>query len=172
MALLFGALALTWTGLTLVTLVYLWGAYALVDGVLALVAGFQMKDGGKPMWPLLLVGIAGIAAGILTFLYPGVTALVLLLIIAGWAIAAGLLQIVAAIRFRKEIDNEWWLLLAGVVSVLFGVAMIARPGAGALALVRIIGLFAAVYGILLLSLAWRLRRLTKRVGPGIQAARA
>src|SRR5262249_9895057 len=118
-AILFGALTFVWPRITLLTLVLLYGSYALADGVLALAAGVlgvaEAVMGGAPAarWWLALVGLLGIAVGILTFAWPGITALVLLLFIAGWAIATGVLQIVGAIRLRKEIDNEWLLIASG-----------------------------------------------------------
>lgn len=114
-------------------------------------AGVRIRDNGKPLWALIVVGLLGIAAGIVTFLWPGLTALVLLYIIAIWALVAGVFQIIAAVRFRKEIRNEWLLGLSGVVSVLFGGMLIMQPGAGALALVWVIGIYAVFFfGILLL----------------------
>ena len=101
-AIVFGLLAWAWPGVTLVTLVLFWGAYALIDGVSALVGGWKTKDGGKPMWTVVLVGIVGILAGIFTFLQPGVTAIALLILIAVWAIVQGVLEISAAIRLRKR----------------------------------------------------------------------
>jgi uncharacterized membrane protein HdeD (DUF308 family) len=159
-SIVFGVLAYIWPGLTLVVLVAFWGAYALVDGVFALVAGIRMRDsgGGKPMWAMILVGILGIAAGIVTFLWPGVIALALLTFIAAWAIVMGVFQVIAAIRLRKEIENEWWLGLSGVLAVVFGVLLLANPGAGALALIWVIAAFELVFGILLVMLAFRLKR--------------
>jgi uncharacterized membrane protein HdeD (DUF308 family) len=157
-AMIFGALAWAWPGVTLITLVLFWGTYALVDGVCALWGGWQSKDGGKPMWQVVLIGALGIAAGIFTFLAPGVTAFALLIIIAVWAIMNGVFEIAAAIRLRKEIANEWWMILSGVVSIAFGALMIASPGAGALAVLWLIGAFAIVYGVVLVILAFKLRR--------------
>lgn len=156
LAIVFGILAFAWPGITLVTLVLFYGAYALVDGIFAIAAAIM---GGAPgsRWWLALVGLFGIAAGILTFAWPGLTALVLLFFIAGWAIAMGVFEIVGAIRLRKEIDNEWWLILGGIVSVLFGIVLLARPGAGALALIWVIGSFAILFGILNIAFALRLR---------------
>ena len=111
------------------TLVLFWGAFTLVDGVLAL-AHAIMGDNKGSRWWLALIGVLGIVVGLLTFMMPGVTALVLLFFIAGWAIALGVFQIVGAIRLRKEIDNEWWLVLGGVLSVLFGVDPADRAGRG------------------------------------------
>ena len=157
-AIAFGILALAWPGVTLVTLVLFWGAWALIDGVTALVAGWNAKDSGKPMWQIMLVGLVGIAAGVLTFLMPGVTAIALLVMIAVWAIVSGVLQIVAAIRLRKEIANEWMLILSGALSVVFGALMIYNPSAGALAVLWLIAWFAIVFGALLVILAFRLKK--------------
>jgi uncharacterized membrane protein HdeD (DUF308 family) len=157
-AILFGIVALAWPQVTLVSLVLLWGAWALIDGVTALVAGWNAKDAGKPMWQIVLVGVVGIAAGVLTFVMPGVTAIALLVMIAVWAIVSGVFQIVAAIRLRKEIANEWMLILSGALSVVFGALMIVSPGAGALAVLWLIGSFAIAFGVLLVILAFRLRK--------------
>ena len=156
-AIVFGLLAFAWPGLTLLTLILFYGAFALVDGVLAIVAAIT---GGAPAprWWLAIVGLLGIAAGLLTFLMPGLTAVVLLLFIAGWAIATGVFQIIGAIKLRKEIDNEWLLILGGIISVLFGVSMMVAPGAGALALVWVIGAYSVVIGAIFVALAFRLRK--------------
>lgn len=156
-ALVFGVLALVMPGITLAILVMFWGAYALIDGVVALIAGFRIRDTGKPLWALIVVGVLGIAAGVVTFLWPGLTALTLIFIIGLWAIAIGVFQIVTAVRLRKHIRGEWLYVLSGVVSVLFGIAVVARPGAGAIALVWLIGSFAIVFGVLLIAMAFRLR---------------
>jgi len=151
----FGILAFMWPGLTLATLVLLYGAFALVDGVAAVIAAIR---GGvpAPRWWLALVGLCGIIVGVLTFAWPGITALVLLIFIAAWAIVMGLFEIVGAIRLRKEIDNEWMLILGGAVSVLFGILLLVQPGAGALALVWIIAFYAILFGILNIAFAFRL----------------
>jgi uncharacterized membrane protein HdeD (DUF308 family) len=157
-AIVFGVLALIWPAITLVTLVLLYGAFAFADGILALIAGITGKTGRNSRWWLILFGILGIAAGILTVIWPGITALMLLFFIAFWAIAGGIFQIVGAIRLRKEIDNEWWLVLGGALSVLFGLALLILPGPGALALVWLIGSFAVAYGITLVIFAFRMRQ--------------
>jgi uncharacterized membrane protein HdeD (DUF308 family) len=158
-AIIFGVLAFAWPGLTLLTLILFYGAFALVDGVLAIIAAIT---GGAPAprWWLAIVGLLGIAAGLLTFLMPGLSALVLLFFIAGWAIATGVLQIIGAIQLRKEIDNEWLLILGGVISVLFGIGMMLAPGAGALALVWVIGTYAVILGVVFVALALRLKKHT------------
>jgi uncharacterized membrane protein HdeD (DUF308 family) len=135
------------------------GAYALVDGIAALWSCWHARSRGKAMWQIILIGVLGVAAGLFTFISPGLTALALLLLIAVWAIANGVFQIAAAIRLRKEIDNEWLMILSGVLSVVFGGLMIASPGAGALAVLWIIGAFAVAYGVLLVLLAFKLRKM-------------
>jgi len=159
-AILFGGLTILWPGLSLFTLVILWGVYALFDGGLAIGAAI-MGDTPAPRWWLALVGVLGIVAGAVTLLYPGITGLVLLFFIAGWAIAAGAFEIVGAIRLRKEIDNEWLLIASGVLSVLFGLVILAYPGAGALGLAFVIGWFAMLYGALLVGFGIRLRKLAE-----------
>lgn len=157
LALIFGVLTFVWPGITLAVLVALYGAFALVDGVLAIVAAIR---GGAPAprWWLALVGVFGIAAGVLTVLWPQITAVVLLMFIAAWAIAMGVMQIVGAIKLRNEIEGEWLLIASGVLSVLFGVMLVAWPGAGALAMVLVIGAFAIMFGILMIGFSLRLRK--------------
>jgi uncharacterized membrane protein HdeD (DUF308 family) len=165
-AVLFGIFAFIWPGITLAVLVLVWGAYAIADGVMALIAAYTMHEEGKPMGSLIVVGILGIAAGIVTFFWPGMTALVLLLFIASWAVLMGIFEIAAAIRLRKHIENEWLLALSGVVSIAFGVLMFLQPGAGALAVVWLIGSFAIFFGILLIALSFRLKGLATRLATG------
>jgi uncharacterized membrane protein HdeD (DUF308 family) len=159
-AIVFGILAFIWPGVTLAVLVLFWGAYALIDGVLALVAAF--RTGQDHRWWLIVEGVFGIAAGIVTFFWPGLTALVLLYIIAFWALVTGVLEIIAAIRLRRVIENEWWMALGGVASVIFGIILLVAPGAGALALIWLIAAYAIVFGVLLLLLAFRLRGISQR----------
>jgi uncharacterized membrane protein HdeD (DUF308 family) len=153
----FGVLAFAWPGLTLLTLVLFYGAYALVDGATAIIAAITGKVPAARWW-LALVGLLGVAVGIFTFMLPGMTALILLYTMAGWAVAIGVLQIIGAIRLRKEIDNEWLLILSGVVSVLFGLAIVYNPGAGALGLVWVIATYAIIAGVLYIGLALRLKK--------------
>jgi uncharacterized membrane protein HdeD (DUF308 family) len=157
-AIAFGILAFVWPRMTLLALVFMFGIYALFDGILALTHAFSAPKGYPRFGSLIFNGLFSIAAGVLAFAWPGITALVLLLLIAAWAIATGICEIVEAIRLRKEIAHEWLLVLAGIISVLFGIAIVARPAAGALAVVWWIGGFAVVFGALVISLAFRLRR--------------
>lgn len=157
-ALIFGGLAIFWPGMTLLVLVILYGAFALADGGLAIGAAVMGQQAKAARWWLGLVGLSGIAIGILTFFWPGITALVLVFFIAAWAVIIGAMQIIGAIRLRKEIDNEWWLVLSGALSVLFGIAIAVMPEAGALALVWLIALYAILFGVLNIGFAFRLRQ--------------
>ena len=156
-AIVFGVLAFAWPGLTLVTLVLFYGAFALVDGVIALVAAFTGGAKPVPTWWLVVVGLLGIGAGIATFVMPGITAILLILFMGAWALVHGIFEIIGAIQLRKEIDNEWMLILSGVVSVLFGVIVLIAPGAGALGLIWAIAVYSIVFGISFVALAFRLR---------------
>jgi uncharacterized membrane protein HdeD (DUF308 family) len=156
-AILIGIFTFLMPGITLGVLVLLFGAYALVDGVLNLAAAWRAHAGQDHWWVLVFEGIAGIAAGILTFLWPAITTLVLVFLIAGWAIVTGVFEIAAAIRLRKVITGEWVLALLGIMSILFGVFIAAVPLAGALAIALWFGIYAFAFGILLVVLAFRLR---------------
>jgi uncharacterized membrane protein HdeD (DUF308 family) len=157
-AIVFGVLAWVQPGISLAAVVLLFGAYAMADGILASWTAIAGAKGHDHQWVLLIHGLLGIGIGILTFVAPGITALALLFYIAIWAIATGVLQIVTAIRLRKEIKNEWMLILAGLASVVFGAVIAAAPGAGALGLLWLIGFYALVFGVLLVILAFRTRR--------------
>jgi uncharacterized membrane protein HdeD (DUF308 family) len=154
---IFGVLAFIWPGITLTVLVLMFGAYALVDGVFAIIEGIRRRAEESNWWVLILEGIVGILAGVVAFVWPGITAFALLYLIAAWAIITGLFEIVAAIRLRKEIEGELLLGLTGLLSVLFGIALAVWPGAGALALVWMIAAYAIIFGVLMIILAFRLR---------------
>ena len=156
-AVLFGVLAFMWPGATLITLVWLFGAFALVNGILSLVLAAKTPKGYPKVGSLILGGLLGILAGLLAFVMPGITALGLLILIAAWAIVTGIMELVAAVRLRKIINNEWLLVLAGIASVVFGVILLFQPAAGALALIWLIGAWALLSGILLMILAFRMR---------------
>jgi uncharacterized membrane protein HdeD (DUF308 family) len=157
-AIVFGVLALVSPAIGLFALVIMWALYALADGVFNLMlAGHAGRAGTRWGW-YLFEAIVSIAAGVLTFVYPGITAMVLVFVIATWAILTGVIEIAAAIELRHVVRGEWMLALAGVLSVAFGVLLFAFPGAGALALVWLIGSYAIVFGLLLIGLGVRLRR--------------
>lgn len=156
-ALLFGIGALSYPDLTVFVLVIFFGAYVLVDGVTALVMGFGEKK--RPAYVLL--GLVSVAAGLFAITRPGATAQALLWLIGIWALVRGIGEIVAAIQIRKEVEAEWAIALSGVISVLFGLFVLARPGAGALAMVWLIAIYAFASGLLKLMLGFKLRRVKK-----------
>src|SRR5215208_2289863 len=159
-AILFGILAFAWPGITLFVLIIFFGAYMLVDGIFAIVAAVRAAGQEARWWLLLLEGILGVLAGIVAFIWPGLTALALLYLVAAWAIVTGIMEIVGAIRLRREIEGEWALILAGVLSVIFGVLLAVIPApAGLLSLTWLIGVYAIVFGVIMLILAFRLRGL-------------
>src|SRR5262249_10459238 len=154
MAVLFGLLTFFIPGITLGTLVLLFGVYALADGIFNVIAFFPVLS---HHWALLIEGLVGIVAGILTFAWPAITAIVLLYVIAFWAIFTGVFEVIAGIRLRKVITDEWLLLWVGVLSFLFGVLILFAPGVGALAIILWIGAYALIFGVFPLALAFRLR---------------
>ena len=162
LALLFGLGALSYPGLTVLVLIIFFGVYALIDGLTAVMMGI----GEKKWFVYLLLGLISVAAGVFAIARPGATALALLWLIGIWAVVKGVTEIAAAIQIRKEIEGEWAIALSGVLSILFGVFVLARPGAGALALVWLIAIYAFAHGILELMLGFKLRRLKK----GMEAA--
>jgi uncharacterized membrane protein HdeD (DUF308 family) len=157
----FGVLIFTQPGISLKALTLLFGAFAFADGITSLISAFGGRKQNENWWILLLVGLCGIGIGVLTFISPAMTAIVLLFYIAAWAIASGLLEIVAAIRLRREIEGEWWLALGGLLSVAFGIFLMARPGAGVLALLWMIGAFAIAFGVVLIGFSFRARSFLK-----------
>jgi uncharacterized membrane protein HdeD (DUF308 family) len=158
-AIAFGAAAFAWPGLILLMFTYLWGAYALDDGIFALWAVTTGRGGEMvPRWPLVLFGAASILAGLLTFFWPGLTPPILLMFIAAWALATGVLQIWLAIQVRKEIESEWMLALAGLLSIACGLYLITQPDMGAKAVVWSISWFSVLVGCTYVALAFRLRR--------------
>jgi uncharacterized membrane protein HdeD (DUF308 family) len=156
-AVLFGLAALFLPSLVLEVLILLLGAYALVDGVFALVAAFGSSGRGMRRPLLLVEGVLGILFGIVTLFWPGLTALALLYVVAFWAILGGIARIVMAVMLRREIENEWSIALSGVLSVILGIVLILLPGAGLLAYTWLIGLLALAVGIALIYYAFRLR---------------
>lgn len=156
-AILFGIVALVMPAITLVALVLLFGAFAIVDGAFAVLAGIRRRAEGTTDWWLVLMGIAGIVAGVLAVVWPGITALALLLLVGAWAVITGGLEIVVAYRLRRQIEGEWLLALDGALSIAFGLLVLFVPTAGALAVVWLIGAFAIASGVMLVALAFRLR---------------
>jgi uncharacterized membrane protein HdeD (DUF308 family) len=157
-AIAFGVIAFLWPGITLVALTYLFGIYAIVDGVVAIWAAFNAQGDAAPRWWLGLSGVVSIIAGIVAFAYTGITALVLLVFIAVWAIIIGVLQLYAASQLWKVVDNDWWLILSGLLSIAFGAVLIAWPGTGALAVIWTIAWFAVFFGCMFIGLAFELKK--------------
>jgi len=169
LSVVFGIVLFAWPGISLVSLVLLFGAYVLVDGVGNVAAAIGGRKEQENWWVLLIAGFAGVGMGVLTFLTPGVTALALLFYVAIWAIATGLLQVVAAIRLRKEIEGEFWMVLGGLASVVFGALLVARPGGGALAVLWIFGAYAVLFGATLIVLALKARGFVRRIEKAVAA---
>jgi len=161
---LFGIGAFVWPGATLAALVIVFGAYVFVDGIFAVVAGIGMRRQLSLWWLVLLEGVAGIILGLLTFRSPNTTALVLLTVIAAWSIVTGIFEIATALRIRAMIENEWLMILSGVISIVFGALLIAQPGAGEIAIVWLLGAYALLFGLLTLMLALRLRSMRDTIG--------
>jgi uncharacterized membrane protein HdeD (DUF308 family) len=156
-AVTFGVLSLLWPGLTLLVMALLWGAYVLVDGLLSLLHAFKLRGRGLSVALWALVGVLGVSAGVLAFIWPGLTAFVLLTLIAAWAIVVGALQLAAAWRLRRQIRGEWLLALSGALSLGFGALLVLQPQTGAVAVVVLVAGYAIAFGVLLMALGWRLR---------------
>ena len=158
-ALIFGILIALWPNIGLTALVLLFGSFAIVAGVFNVIAAVRRRRGERRWWALLLEGLVSVAVGAVTLIMPELTTLALAYVIAAWGILTGIFEIAAAIMLRRQIRGEWWLALAGVLSVAFGAVLAIWPGVGALALVLWIGAYAIVLGILLIALGFKLRRL-------------
>jgi uncharacterized membrane protein HdeD (DUF308 family) len=154
-----GVLAIIWPGLTVFALVILFGAYALVDGISSVFAAIARRNETDREWALVLEGILGIIAGIVTFVWPDITTLALLYIIAAWAILTGVVELYAAVRLRRVIAREWLLGLSGVLSILLGLALIVFPIGAIVTLGIMFGVYAIFFGAALIALALRLRSL-------------
>ena len=155
---LFGIGALVWPPAAVAALVLLFGAYALVDGIFNIVAAVHAPREGRRWGWLTFSGLIGIATGLITFFFPGITALALVVLIASWSVVTGVAEIVAAIRLRKQIRHEWLWILSGLLSVAFGVLLLVLPAAGAVALAVWIGAYMLVFGALLIGFGLRLRK--------------
>jgi uncharacterized membrane protein HdeD (DUF308 family) len=158
-AVLFGVVAIAWPEITVLALALLWGVYTLLDGVASVAMGLGR---GTDRMYLIVLGVLGIAAGVISLLWPEITVIVLLVVIAVWAIVAGAVQIAAAVRLRKVIRNEWFLAVSGTVVLVLGLLLIVQPAEGAVALLVAIAMFAIAWGIVLIVLGFRLRQLRDR----------
>jgi uncharacterized membrane protein HdeD (DUF308 family) len=160
-AILLGVIAIFMPGPTLAAIVIVFGIYAIIDGILAIVAavrGFRRKE---RWWPMLLEGLVGIAAGAIAIFWPGIGALALTYLVAAWALVTGAFEVAAAIRLRKVMTGEWLLLIAGLLSIVLAVLVALFPGTGALLLVWWLGAYAFAYGVISLVLALRVRTWTR-----------
>ena len=157
-AILFGFLVLAWPRLALATLILCFGMYALIDGVFSLFWAIRNWRHQEKCWFLALEGLAGICASVVALQAPALTAFLLLLLIAGWILATGLLRIVAAIRSRSEIAGEAWLMLSGLAAALFGFLVLVSPAAGAVTLLWLLAVYAFVLGAFLMRMSIKMRR--------------
>jgi uncharacterized membrane protein HdeD (DUF308 family) len=164
---LFGIVMLVLPGISLLSLTLALGAVMFADGILNVANAFSGRKLHDDWWVLLLVGLTGLGLGALTLYSPQLTALAIVFYVAIWAIATGLLQIVAAIRLRKQIEREIWLGLAGIASVVFGALLVARPAAGALTLLWLIAVYAIVFGVVLVLLAFKVRGSVRKIGAAL-----
>jgi uncharacterized membrane protein HdeD (DUF308 family) len=156
-AVAFGAAAFAWPGMTLVMLIWLFGANALVGGFFTIVSAMKHRQEYQEWWVLLLSGVVSLCAGLVAYIYPALTGLALLYVIAAWAVVTGALEIISAIRWHKLIEHTGLFLLSGIISVLFGLSAVAFPGAGALSIVWLIGAYAITFGVLLIGFGFRVR---------------
>jgi uncharacterized membrane protein HdeD (DUF308 family) len=157
LAILFGVLAFAWPAVTWLTLIVMFGVYAIVDGLVAIITGLSRTKDSPRWWAFLLEGLLGIGAGIAALILPELTTLILIYMIAIWAVITGILEIVAAVRLRDEIENEWVLGLSGFVSMVLGILLFLQPAAGGLAIIWTIAGYALIFGILLVILGFRLK---------------
>ena len=164
LAVIFGILIIVSPGIALTSLILVLGAYFLVDGIFAVAGALAHRDHYHPWWLTLVEGIIGIIAGIAAFVYPGLTALTLLYVLAVWAILTGIFEVVAAVQLRKVVQGEWLLAVSGVLSVLFGILLIVFPGTGILALLTVLAAYAIIFGVLLIVLGFRMRGMTTGMG--------
>jgi uncharacterized membrane protein HdeD (DUF308 family) len=166
-AILFGIIAIARPGAGLLALVAIWAIYAIVDGIFNLVAAMHGAHEGRRWGWLVFEGVISILAGVVTFAWPGMTALVLVMLIAVWAVITGIAEIAAAISLRHVIEREWLLGASGLLSILFGILLFIFPSAGALSLVFLIGIYAILFGVMLVALGFKLERLGRPRTPPI-----
>lgn len=158
LAVIFAFLCFTGPIATAWALTIFWGAFVLVQGVVSLTVGWRVHKSGMRWWPYLIFGLLGIVAAIAVLLWPQISMVVLVYVIAFWAVLGGVSEVVAAIRLRKVIDREWALVISGLVSVVFGILLLIQPFEGIVALVWLIGFFTLCAGIISFALAWNLRK--------------
>jgi len=165
LAVIIGIIAFFFPGITLVVLIAIFGSFVLLEGSLLLIAGIRSRKENERWWILIFQGLLSLGVAIITFVAPMATALALLYLMAAWAIASGVIEVVAAMRLRKEVKGEWILVLDGVITILFGLALILAPDVGLLVWIWMIGGFKLASGILLIILAFKLKRFrTRHIG--------
>jgi uncharacterized membrane protein HdeD (DUF308 family) len=167
LGIVFGLAAIIWPHIALTTFILIFGAYALLDGVVNLAGAWRRAQHHRPWGAHIFEGVIGVVIGLLAFIWPAMAAVTLVTLIAFWAIVTGILEIVAAVRLRKQITGEWLLALAGVASLLFGIAILAAPLLGALIIATWFGAYAILFGILTTALAFRLRSWTEPASPAL-----
>lgn len=162
-AVVFGVLAFVWPGITLAALIILFAVWALFDGVFALISSVGAAEAHEPWWPLVFMGLLGVAAGLVALRWPSITALALLFVVAYWSILRGILEIVAAVRMRHLVPGEWWVAVGGIASIVFGLLLVISPGTGLLAVIWLLGIYAIIFGIAQFMIGLRLRDLASRM---------
>jgi uncharacterized membrane protein HdeD (DUF308 family) len=172
LSILFGIIALAAPGIALLAFIYVFAAYAILDGITAIAVSFQQRGTLRTWWVLLLEGIVGVLFGILAFAWPGETALILLYLVALWALVTGIMEIGSAFVMPGSAGLRWGLGLAGVVSLLFGLVLIVHPGAGLLAVLWLVGIYAVVFGVLLIISAFRVRSLASALSQRMEELRS
>ena len=169
-AILFGLAAILWPILTLGILITMFGVYTLLDGIFTIVMGVWGRKDRSNSWLMLLDGVIRIGAGLIAIIWPGLTSLTLMFVIAIWAITTGITEIVMAIRLRKEIQGEWMMGLSGFLSILLGIILFTRPQVGALAGVSLIGFYAILFGVVLIIFAVQMQKRQKLLEQFIKEA--
>ena len=159
-AIIFGVLTWMQPAASAAALVLVFGAYVFVDGLLGIYTAIKSRHQSRHWWVVLLWGLTGVVVGVLTVVNPAITALVLTIYIGVWALMTGVLQIVAALRLRKEIQGEWVLVLGGLLSVLFGIFVLMQPGAGMMAMLWVLATYAVIFGVLMVILAFKIKKFT------------
>ncbi len=173
LGIVFGLVVALWPGLSLIALVSLFGAFSFIYGLLGLGLGLNLMAHRSSQWvPYILGGLGGIAVGAVTFFYPGITALALVYLIGAWAVVTGIFEVIAGIDLRGQVNGAFWFGLAGVLSVLFGVMVALFPGAGALAILWLIGFYSIVTGAMRLVAAYRIHGLEAALKPAAPAVHA
>jgi uncharacterized membrane protein HdeD (DUF308 family) len=167
-AILFGVLIILWPEISISILVFLFGIFAIADGLFSIISELRRYGEHARWWVLVFEGLAGVGIGVVAILWPEITAIIVLYLVASWGLVTGFLEIIAAIRLRNELEGEWILILTGLLSIAIGILLFLFPNAGLIAMVWMIGIYAIFFGISLIALSFRLRawKNTKQNAPG------